>query len=77
MLAFPGVWTDSPVQFNSIYSHFYKIFTIYIVRLEYTNKEKKKKKKKRKLMAWIEVYGGQRNLAFELTTAMLWVEIHK
>ena len=25
-------------------------------------------KKKRKLMAWVEVYGGQRNLAFELTT---------
>ena len=60
-------------SFNSIYSHFYKIFTIYIVRLEYTNKEeeKKKKKKKRKLMAWMEVYGGQRSLAFELTTAML------
>ena len=27
-------------------------------------------------MAWIEVYGGQRSLAFELTTAILWVEIH-
>ena len=27
-------------------------------------------------MAWVEVYGGQRNLAFELTTAILWLEIH-
>ena len=32
-------------------------------------KKKKKKKEKRKLMVWIEVYGGQRSLAFELTTA--------
>ena len=31
----------------------------------------KKKKEKRKLMAWIEVYGGQRSLAFELSTAIL------
>ena len=38
---------------------------------------KKEKKEKRKLMAWIEVYGGQRSLAFELTTAILRVEIHK
>ena len=28
-------------------------------------------------MDWIEVYGGQRSLAFELTTAILSVEIHK
>ena len=28
-------------------------------------------------MAWIEVYGGDRSLAFELTTAILWVEMHK
>ena len=27
-------------------------------------------------MAWIEVYGGQRTLAFELTTFIFWVEIH-
>ena len=27
-------------------------------------------------MAWLEVYVGQRSLAFELTTAMLWLEIH-
>ena len=27
-------------------------------------------------MAWVEVYGGQRSLAFELTTAILWLEIH-
>ena len=27
-------------------------------------------------MAWIEVYGGQRSLAFGLTTVILWVEIH-
>ena len=27
-------------------------------------------------MAWVEVYGGQRSLAFELTIAILWVEIH-
>ena len=27
-------------------------------------------------MAWIEVYGGQRTLAFELTMAIFWVEIH-
>ena len=38
-----------------------------IVRLEYTNKGEEEGKK-RKLMAWIEVYGGQRSLAFELTT---------
>ena len=28
-------------------------------------------------MAWVEVYGGPRSLAFELTTAILWLEIHK
>ena len=28
-------------------------------------------------MAWVEVYGGQRSLAFELTTAILWLEIKK
>ena len=33
---------------------------------------KEKKKEKRKLMAWIEVYGGQRSLAFELTAAILY-----
>ena len=33
--------------------------------------KEKKKEKKRKLMAWVEVYGGQRSLAFELTTAIL------
>ena len=27
-------------------------------------------------MAWVEVYGGQRSLAFELTTAIWWLEIH-
>ena len=27
-------------------------------------------------MAWVEVYGGKRSLAFELTTAILWLEIH-
>ena len=27
-------------------------------------------------MAWIEVYGGQRSLTFEPTTAILRVEIH-
>ena len=27
-------------------------------------------------MAWVEVYGGQRSLAFELTTTILWLEIH-
>ena len=31
---------------------------------------KEKRKKKRKLMAWIEVYDGQRSLASELTTAV-------
>ena len=31
---------------------------------------KEKRKKKRKLMTWIEVYGGQRSLAFEVTTAV-------
>jgi len=30
---------------------------------------KEKKKEKRELMAWIEVYDGQRSLAFELTIA--------
>ena len=60
--------------FNSIqfyYSHFYKIFTLSIVRYEYTNNGEQEGKKKRKLMAWVEVYGGQRSLAFELTTAIL------
>ena len=33
--------------------------------------KEKKKGKKRKLMAWEEVCGGQRSLAFELTTAIL------
>ena len=33
--------------------------------------EKKKKKEKRKLMVWIEVYGGQRSLAFEPTPVKL------
>ena len=46
MLAFPGF--EPTHLFNSIqFIHTY-IFTIYIVRLEYTNKEKKKKKKKKK-----------------------------
>ena len=27
-------------------------------------------------MAWVEVYGGERSLAFELTTAILSVKIH-
>ena len=27
-------------------------------------------------MAWVEVCGGQRSLAFELTTAIFWLEIH-
>ena len=27
-------------------------------------------------MAWVEVYGGQRSLAFEPATAILWLEIH-
>ena len=27
-------------------------------------------------MAWVEVYGGQRNLTFELTTAILLLGIH-
>ena len=26
-------------------------------------------------MAWVEVYGGQRSLAFELTIAISWLEI--
>ena len=28
-------------------------------------------------MAWLEMYGGQRSLVFELTTAIFLVEIHK
>ena len=58
-------------KFNSIqfyYSHFIKYFLHYIVRQEYTNKGEEEGKK-RKLMAWVEVYGGQGSLAFELTTA--------
>ena len=27
-------------------------------------------------MFWVEVYGGKRSLAFELTTAILWLETH-
>ena len=41
---------------------------IVTTRNKVTNKRKKKKKK---LMALIEVYGGQRSLAFELTTVIL------
>ena len=59
------------IQFNFIIHALYKIFTLYIVRQEYTNKGEEEGKKKRKLMAWVEVYGGQRSLAFELTTAIL------
>ena len=58
------------IQFNFIIHALYKIFTLYIVRQEYTNKGEEEGKK-RKLMAWVEVYGGQRSLAFELTTAIL------
>ena len=28
-------------------------------------------------MVWVEVHGGQWSLAFELTTAILWLEIQK
>ena len=41
---------------------------IVTTRNKVTNKRGKKKKT---LMALIEVYGGQRNLAFELTTVIL------
>ena len=58
------------IQFNFIIHALYKICTLYIVRQEYTNKGEEEGKK-RKLMAWVEVYGGQRSLAFELTTAIL------
>ena len=34
-------------------------------------KEEEEEEGKKKLMAWIEVYGGQRSLALELTTALL------
>ena len=63
--------SSKAVQVKSIqfYSHFYKIFTLY--KYGRNTLIKKKKKEKRKLMAWIEVYGGQRSLAFELTTAIL------
>ena len=58
------------IQFNSILLFtLYKLFTLYIVRQEYTNKGEEEGK--RKLMAWVEVYGGQRSLAFELTTSIL------
>ena len=60
------------IQFNFIIHALYKICTLYIVRQEYTNKgEEEGKKKKKKLMAWVEVYGGQRSVAFKLTTAIL------
>ena len=63
--------TRFQVQFNSILLFtLYKLFTLYIVRQEYTNKGEEEGKK-RKLMAWVEVYGGQRSLAFELTTSIL------
>ena len=32
--------------------------------------KQKKEEKKGKLMFWVEVYGGKRSLAFELTTAI-------
>ena len=58
------------IQFNFIIHTLENIFTLYIVRQEYTNKGVEEGKK-RKLMAWVEVYGSQRSLAFELTTAIL------
>ena len=42
---------------------------MYIVYV--TNRIKNKRRKRKKLMALVEVYGGQRSLAFELTTATL------
>ena len=46
------------------------LLTIIPIVISRDRVKKKKKKEKRKLMAWIEVYGGQRSLAFELTTAV-------
>ena len=52
----------------------YNIYTVYSnVGIYLTNKRKKEKKEDNGFN--IEVYGGQRSMAFELTTAVLWLEI--
>ena len=56
------------IQF-SLVSYLQHLHCIIVTtRNKVTNKREKKKKK---LMALIEVYGGQRSLAFELTTVIL------
>ena len=52
------------IQFN-FYSHFYKIFTLYIVRYEYTNKGEEEGKKKinglDRSVRWSEELGFRAN----------------
>ena len=71
---YQNILFSNSIQFIFIHTFTkYLHYTVYIVRWEYTNKEKEKEEEegKKKLMAWIEVYGGQRSLTLELTTAIL------
>ena len=54
----------------SLFTLVYNIYTVYSnVGIYLTNKRKKEKKENNGFN--VEVYGGQRSLAFELTTAVL------
>ena len=54
----------------SVFTLVYNIYTVYInVGIYLINKRKKEKKENNGFN--VEVYGGQRSVAFELTTAVL------
>ena len=58
---------DNSIQFYVLY----KIFTLYILRQEYTNKEEESEEEGKKKFNGLDrsVRSGQWSLAFELTTA--------
>ena len=60
----------SSVQFSFIYI-LHLDYSIYIVYVTNRNEITNKRRKRKKLMVLVEVCGGQRSLAFELTTATL------
>ena len=55
----------------SVLFYFTLGYSIYIVYVTNRNKITNKRRKRKKLMVLVEVCGGQRSLAFELTTATL------
>ena len=67
---------SQPCYKHCFFFQFYSIHT-FINYLHHIYPNKEEEEGKRKLMAWIEVHGGQGSLAFELTTVIFWVEIHK